>query len=208
MFKWFWTIFTLGAPGSGAGSTFLSSQCSLSVDLVVKLGGISGTVGSYSSVICTSTSLSRICIVRVFPLKKLRSTCQNNWETFVCRYYSQLPQKVWCCWQVKRELCRGKHATLLDSVRDFIYLYTLYGDTNYISLHLLSILFYFILLALPWRIQKKKNKQTKKQKHCTYANTSNKNVSNIRAGTPQQLKPWKPITADTARHYSYFIIFY
>ena len=35
------------------------------------------------------------------------------------------------------------------------------------------ILVYFMLFALPWRIQKKK----KKKKHCRYANTSNKNVT-------------------------------
>ena len=44
-------------------------------------------------------------------------------------------------------------------------------------------LFYFISFAL----------KKQKKKHCRYANTSNKNVTNIRAGAPQQLKP---ITAD------------
>ena len=47
-------------------------------------------------------------------------------------------------------------------------------------------LFYFISFAL---------KKTNKKKHCRYANTSKKNVTNIRAGTPQQVKP---ITADPA----------
>ena len=45
-------------------------------------------------------------------------------------------------------------------------------------------LFYYISFAL--------KKQTKK-KHFRHANTTNKNVTNIRAGAPQQLKP---ITAD------------
>ena len=37
------------------------------------------------------------------------------------------------------------------------------------------------------------NVETNKKKHCRHANTSNKNVTNIRAGAPQKLKP---ITAD------------
>ena len=57
-----------------------------------------------------------------------------------------LKSYFWCCWQVEKKRCRGKHATLLDSVGDIIYIIYLIwrhcinfiifmGDIIYMSLY-------------------------------------------------------------------------
>ena len=123
----------MGAPGSGAGSTFLSSQCSLSVDLVAKLGGISGAVGNYGSSSAPALP-SRGSALCVFSLRKGSAKLVRITGTyFVCRYYPQLPQKLLLV------LLTGREKTVSGQARNFARLhwrqyiyYICYMETLYI----------------------------------------------------------------------------
>ena len=107
------------------GCPWLRSRINVFKQSVFFIGWSCGQIGRYRWH-CGQLQLCHLH--QHFPLKDLRCACFPSEKAalnlsellglalYVDTILNTLKSYFWCCWQVERKRCRGKHATLLDSV--------------------------------------------------------------------------------------------
>ena len=113
------------------GCPWLRSRINVFKQSVFFIGWSCGQIGRY---LWRCGQLRLFHLHPHFPLEDLRCACFPSKKAalnlsellgltlYVDTILNSLKSYFWCCWQVERKRCRGKHATLLDSIGDNIYI--------------------------------------------------------------------------------------